>query len=138
MKDKFYNSNINNVSGNIFNASTTIISGNNNFKEYEIENLTASYTPDPIWKSPIIIGILTWIGFFISLIEFFSNYKIFNFYLDENKIIIYLVVFVIGLFSLFIIIFLINMVKKETRYPLFFNYAISGLVKKITIKKFIL
>ena len=38
MGDKFSKSNINNVSGNIFNGTTNIIAGNNNaFKEHEID-----------------------------------------------------------------------------------------------------
>lgn len=78
MRDKFSKSNINNVSGNVFNGTTNIISGNNNnFKERESEK-AAIYTPEPIWRSPITMAILTWLAFFISLIGIFLCIKYAN------------------------------------------------------------
>lgn len=61
MRDKYSKTNINNFSGNIFNGPTNIVSGNNYSKEAE-EYSVASYTPEPVWRSPITMAILSWMG----------------------------------------------------------------------------
>ena len=144
MRDKYSESNINNVSGNVFNGTTNIIAGNNNaFKEHEIEKV-ATYTPEPVWRSPITMAILSWIGIIISLLGLFPLYKTFEpvISLFANKSIkinpnnsIYSVLLVVIMLVLIFIIWLWSITKKETRYPLFFNYAINGLGRKITIEK---
>ena len=77
MRDKYSKSNINNVSGNIFNGPTNILAGNNYSKEAE-EDKVVLYTPEPVWRSPITMAILSWMGFILSLIELFQMYKIFE------------------------------------------------------------
>ena len=145
MGDKFSKSNINNVSGNVFNGTTNIIAGNNNaFKEHEIEKV-ATYTPEPVWRSSITMAILSWIGFFISLMGIFPFYKILESIISlfTNKSIkmnpnnsAYLVIFAVIMSVLMMIIWwLRSITKKEIRYPLFFNYAISGFGRKLTIEK---
>ena len=144
MRDKFSKSNINNVSDNVFNGPTYIVAENNkNFKENVIEK-GAKYTPEPVWRSPITMATLSWIGFFISLIGIFPFYKIFEpiINLFNNKSIkinpnnsTYLAIFVVIMIALMMIIRLRNITKKEIRYPLFFNYAISGFGRKLTIEK---
>ena len=48
---------------------------------------------------------------------------------------IYVIIFAV-IFILFVLVLhLRSITKKETRHPLFFNYAISGLGRKITIEK---
>ena len=143
MRDKYSKSNINNVSGNIFNGPTNIVAGNNYSKEAE-EDKVASYTPEPVWRSPITMAMLSWMGFIISLIGLFPIYKMFESVINliTNKSIkvdlnnnIYIIIFAV-LFILFVLVLCLrNITKKETRHPLFFNYAISGLGRKITIEK---
>nr|DAR99983.1 MAG TPA: MqsA [Caudoviricetes sp.] len=143
MRDKYSKSNINNVSGNVFNGPTNIIAGNNYFQKDE-ENKVASYISEPVWRSPITMGILTWIGFILALIDFFPMYKIVepvinlitnkSIKVDSNNI-IYGIVFLVIMLFLVLIVWLRSITKKETRHPLFFNYAISGLGRKITIEK---
>lgn len=143
MRDKYSKSNINNVSGNIFNGPTNIVAGNNYYKEAE-EDKVASYTPEPVWRSPITMAMLSWMGFIISLIGLFPIYKMFESVINliTNKSIkvdlnnnIYIIIFAV-LFILFVLVLCLrNITKKETRHPLFFNYAISGLGRKITIEK---
>ena len=143
MRDKYSKSNINNVSGNIFNGPTNIVAGNNYSKEAE-EDKVASYTPESVWRSPITMAMLSWMGFIISLIGLFPIYKMFESVINliTNKSIkvdlnnnIYIIIFAI-LFILFVLVLCLrNITKKETRHPLFFNYAISGLGRKITIEK---
>ena len=143
MRNKYFKSNINNVSGNIFNGPTNIVAGNNYSKKDE-EDKVASYTPEPVWRSPITMAILSWMGFIISLIGLFPLYKIFEpvINLITNKSIkadlnnsIYFIFFYVISILFVLVIFLRSIAKKETRYPLFFNYAINGLGRKITIEK---
>lgn len=143
MRDKYSKSNINNVSGNVFNGPTNIIASNNYSKKDE-EDKVVSYTPEPVWRSPITMAILSWFGFFISLIGIFPFYKIFEpvISLFTSKSIkinpnnsIYPVILVVIMLVLIIIIRLRSITKKETRHPLFFNYAISGLGRKLTIER---
>ena len=143
MRDKHAMSNINKVSGNVFNGPTNIVAGNNYSKKDE-ENKVASYTPEPVWRSPITMAILSWIGLIISLIGLFPMYKIFepvinlitnkNIKVDSSNSIYFIISSVIFIFFV-LVMRLRSITKKETRHPLFFNYAISGLGRKITIEK---
>ena len=143
MRDKYSKSNINNVSGNIFNGSTNIVAGNDYSREAK-EDKVASYTPEPVWRSPITMAMLSWMGFIISLLGLFPMYKMFEpeINLITNKRVkvdlnnnIYVIIFAV-IFILFVLVLhLRSITKKETRHPLFFNYAISGLGRKITIEK---
>ncbi|CQR24978.1 hypothetical protein BN1356_01322 [Streptococcus varani] len=144
MRDEYSRSNVNSVSGNVFYGTTNIIAGDdNNFKENAIEKV-ATYTPEPIWRSPITMAILSWIGLFISLIGIFPLYKIFEpiINLFTNKSIKmnsnnsgYFVIFAVVILCLVMILWLRSITKRETRYPLFFNYAINGFGRKLTIEK---
>lgn len=143
MRDKYSKSNINNVSGNIFNGPTNIVAGNDYSREAK-EDKVASYTPEPVWRSPITMAMLLWMGFIISLLGLFPMYKMFEpeINLITNKRVkvdlnnnIYVIIFAV-IFILFVLVLhLRSITKKETRHPLFFNYAISGLGRKITIEK---
>lgn len=140
MRDK----NNNNVSGNVFNGTTNIIAGNSNNIGINEEEKTAKYTAEPVWRSPITMALLTWLGIIISLIEVFPIYKIFNSIITllkekniQNNIsyIKYSMIFIILIFILIVILWLRSITKRETRHPLFFNYAISGFGRKISIEK---
>lgn len=143
MRDKYSKSNINNVSGNVFNGPTNIIASNNYSKKDE-EDKVASYTPEPVWRSPITMAILSWIGLIISLIGLFPLYKIIepvinlitndSIKADSNNS-IYIIIFLVILILFLLVIYLSSITKKETRHPLLFNYAISALGRKITIEK---
>ena len=143
MRDKYSKSNINNVSGNVFNGPTNIVAGNNYSKKDE-EDKVARYTPEPIWRSPITMAILSWVGLILSLIELFPLYKIFEpiISLMTNKRIktdlnnnIYVIIFAVIFIFFVLTMCLRSITKKETRHPLFFDYAISGLGRRITIEK---
>ena len=125
MKDKYSKSNINNVSGNIFNGPTNIVAGNNYSKEAE-EDKVASYTPEPVWRSPITMAMLSWMGFIISLIGLFPIYKMFESVINliTNKSIkvdlnnnIYIIIFAV-LFILFVLVLCLrNITKKKLDIP---------------------
>ena len=141
MRDK---SNINNVSGNVFNGPTNIVAGNNYSKKDEADKV-ATYKPEPIWRSPITMAILSWVGLILSLIGLFPLYKIFEPIInlitngrikaDLNNDNIYVIIFAVIFIFFVLIMCLRSITKKETRHPLFFNYAISGLGRRITIEK---
>ena len=142
-RDKYSKSNINNVSGNVFNGPTNIVAGDNYSKKDE-EDKVATYTPEPIWRSPITMAILSWVGLILSLIELFPLYKIFEpiISLMTNKRIktdlnnnIYVIIFAVIFIFFVLTMCLRSITKKETRHPLFFDYAISGLGRRITIEK---
>ena len=143
MRDKYSKSNINNVSGNVFNGPTNIVAGDNYSKKDE-EDKVATYTPEPIWRSPITMAILSWVGLILSLIELFPLYIIFEpiISLMTNKRIktdlnnnIYVIIFAVIFIFFVLTMCLRSITKKETRHPLFFDYAISGLGRRITIEK---
>ena len=125
MRDKYSKSNINNVSGNIFNGPTNIAAGNNYYKEAE-EDKVASYTPEPVWRSPITMAMLSWMGFIISLIGLFPIYKMFESVINliTNKSIkvdlnnnIYIIIFAV-LFILFVLVLCLrNITKKKLDIP---------------------
>ena len=76
MRDRYKQSNTNNISGNVFNAPININSVNDGtFRETEKEK-KATYTSEPIWRSPITLALLTWISVIIALIGIFPFYKI--------------------------------------------------------------
>lgn len=76
MRDRYEQSNTNNISGNVFNAPININSVNDGtFRETEKEE-NAKYTSEPIWRSPITLALLTWISVIIALIGIFPFYKI--------------------------------------------------------------
>lgn len=146
MKDKFSKSNINTVSGNVFNGPTNIVSGNNTDFNGNSLGKTATYEPEPVWRSPITMAILSWMGIFISLIGIFPFYKLFepliNLFTNKsiqinanNNIIYWGILAIVIIILLAIIVWLRDITKRETRHPLFFNYAISGLGRKLTIEK---
>ena len=144
MRDKYSKSNINNVSGNVFNGPTNIVAGNNYSKKDEADKV-ATYKPEPICRSPITMAILSWVGLILSLIGLFPLYKIFEPIInlitngrikaDLNNDNIYVIIFAVIFIFFVLIMCLRSITKKETRHPLFFNYAISGLGRRITIEK---
>ena len=107
----------------------------------------ATYEPEPIWRSPITMAVLSWIGFFASIGSLLPLYNFFEPFVKWAKNSfngnipnvqgkqIYLFIF-LGLFIFSGIIFSLRKItKNQTRYPLKFNYAISGEKKRLNIEK---
>ncbi|ACZ01141.1 Uncharacterised protein [Streptobacillus moniliformis] len=91
------------------------------------------YTPEVIWKSPITMSLLTWIGVSIFLIDIYLFYRILKDDFKSNRL--YLVIFILLFLFFILILFLRNITKKEMRLPLFFNYSINGFGRKIILEK---
>ncbi|AZR59458.1 hypothetical protein [Eikenella corrodens] len=110
------------------------------------ENEIATYTPEPIWRSPITMAWLTWASFLISLSGLLPIYKLIVkpiLYLVNdgyiirsgisNNIYIFILMAIVILFLIAIV--LRRITKYQTRYPLVFNYAISGMGHRIILEK---
>ncbi|OOF71147.1 hypothetical protein [Rodentibacter caecimuris] len=125
------------VNGDVHNVNTQ----NEPIKTNEI----ALYAPEPIWRSPITIAWLTWASFLISLTGLLPIYKLIVkpiLYLVNNGTImqnrinnIYIFIFMTIIILFFIVIALHRIAKYQTRYPLIFNYAISGIGHRISLEK---
>lgn len=146
MGDTKGNKNQNNFNGTTnFYGSVQFAAGDINNRESATENNIAKYAPEPIWRSPFTMAILTWISVVIgiaSLLPFGNMVKsvleLFNGnveMLSSEEIPIYLIAF-IALFCLFSIIFSLRRIaKKQTRHPICFNYAISGNGGRLNLEK---
>lgn len=139
-------SNRNNFNGPTnFYGTTQIAAGDIINNTSGIHPKNANYTPEPIWRSPFTMGVLSWISFAIAIGEFFSIGKIIKYALDvfggvskvssgfENQS--YLIIFAILTFLLITFIMLRRIVKNQTRHPLLFNFAISGYGKRLILEK---
>ena len=145
------------ANNNSFNGGTNIGSGNSagrdqiiNVTHPQTEQPVAKYDVEPVWRSPITMAILTWISFIPTIGTLFSGFKIFepmaNLFLDSsnstqhsgNTIYFLILIFIICLLLLVLILTLRNITKHQTRYPLMFNYAISGIGKRLNIEKIIM
>lgn len=143
MRDNNKNSNVNNISGSTFIGETNISVGNTDSKEKE-RDVTASCKVKSVWRSPITMASLSWISFFLTIIDVFSFWKIIepliniartkNFNIKPNRP-YYVLLFIFLTLLIFVIMILREITKKQTRHPLIFNYAINGLGKRITIEK---
>lgn len=106
----------------------------------------ASYEAEPVWRSPITMAVLTWIGFFTSVGSLVPLYKFveplinwgrnsFKGGLPKIDNPTYIFLFIVLVIFLGITLSLRRMTKYQTRYPLIFNYAVSGVDKRITFEK---
>lgn len=144
MNQKNSNRNIN--TGNTFNGPAEIVGQVViNSHQQDDSGEKATYRPEPIWRSPFTLGVLTWISVIIGMIgilpisnilknaltPFNNSFKTKT--IDELQLWTWLLLIVMILFIIFVM--LRRIAKKQTRYPLFCNLAISGYEKRIAIEK---
>ncbi|WP_410678941.1 hypothetical protein [Avibacterium paragallinarum] len=134
----------NNFKNANFHSTTQIVQGDvYNINSENKEFTTASYQPEPIWRSKITLAILNWAGTIMGLFSLFPLYKgiiepikmlLSSDYknIGNNYFIIPLII-LIALLS--VVLMLRNIVKKQLRYPLAFNYAISGKGQELILEK---
>lgn len=140
------NKNQNNFNGTTnFNGTVQFAAGDINNGDTVAEKSIAKYTPEPIWRSPFTLAILSWISVIIGIFGLFPVSQIMinalniikgNFQLElTSSMQIYFIIVVI-LALLFVIFFSLRRIaRKQIRIPLIFNYAISGYGKRLTIEK---
>lgn len=140
--------NKNNFNGETnFYGPTQIVAGNltnNNVVGMEdAYKKKATYSPEPVWRSPFTLALLTWISMAIGVIGLFPISRIYEFFSNSSSLNInfllevkpYLIMIII-LILLFSILFSVRrIVKNQTRHPLFLNFAISGYGKRLMIEK---
>ena len=144
MRDNNSDTNINNNYGGVFNAPISNVTVNNNVYTHNKES-GALYESVPIWRSPITMGILSWISVIIGVAQLFPLYKIIEPLIDifiknesdvssgNNAVYVFALLVLLTIFIT--AMGLRSIAKNQTRHPLFKNYAISGLGKKITVEK---
>lgn len=139
----------NNFKNYNFYGNTQIVNGgvyNHDVLSKENESLRAVYSPEPIWSSPITMAWLTWASFLIALTGVLPIYKLIAkpiLYLignsaimkDEINNVIYIFVLIVIIVLFLITIVLRKIAKYQNRYPLIFNYAISGMGHRINLEK---
>ena len=125
-----------------FYGPTQIVSGNVINNDNNSYDKCAHYMPEPKWRSPITMSVLNWISFVLGILSLFPLKKMVLSFLtilggtqklQNNSM--DLTIFAILILLLIIVVSLREITKKQIRYPLFFNYAISGYGKKLTFEK---
>lgn len=137
--------NKNNFNGETnFNGPTQIVAGNvvNNVEDsYEKK---ANYDPEPLWRSPFTMAVLSWVSFVIGIGGLFPIGKIVKSVVDFFKlknttsileIQPYLIIFLILIFLFAVFLSFRGIAKNQTRHPLLFNFAISGSDGRLTLEK---
>ncbi|WP_216664727.1 hypothetical protein [Bacillus sp. WMMC1349] len=146
MKETKENRNQNNFNGTTnFNGPTQVAAGDiiNNISGDSHHE--AKYTPEPLWRSPFTLAVLSWISVAIGILGMFPISKIVKNALSlfsgslqvksAFEIQNYLIIFAI-LTLLFILLFSLRRItKNQTRHPLLFNYAISGYGGRLILEK---
>ncbi|OMD85945.1 MULTISPECIES: hypothetical protein [Paenibacillus] len=129
-----------------FNGPTQIAAGDIINNILNTNHQEAKYTPEPTWRSPFTMAVLTWISFAIAIGGLLpigikivkSGLNVFNGTLKASvgfESQIYLIIFVILIILFVVFLSLRRIAKSQTRYPLFFNFAISGYGKRLTLEK---
>lgn len=143
------NSNNNNFKGPvIFKGPAQVAGGDiiNVINEEEKPRLkTARYTPEPVWRSPFTLAVLSWVSVILGLISvipvaniFQNAINIFNGNIQEVmnfSIQFYTYFMVFSLLLLISVLSLRRIAKKQIRVPLVFDYAISGVERRIVLEK---
>ena len=104
-----------------------------------------TYDAEPVWRSPITLGILTWIGTIIAVLDVIFALRSFIRLLRGLKETTLGISSgythfsaIIGIILLFLFAVCLNLwmiAKKQIRVPLVFNYALNGCGKRLTIEK---
>ena len=140
------NNNQNNFNGSTnFNGPVQLAGGDIINEISASKQDEAKYTPEPKWRSPFTLAVLSWISVIIGILGLFPVGKILANVLSLFKgnvqavldfpVQTYSVIFVI--FALLFILFfsLRRIAKKQIRVPLILNYAINGYGTRNTLEK---
>lgn len=143
------NSNNNNFNGPVnFNGPAQVAGGDiiNMINGEEITQLkTARYTPEPVWRSPFTLAVLSWISLILGIVSVIPVGKILQNVLNIFKgsiqevmnfpIHFYTYFMIFSLLLLISVLSLRRIVKKQIRVPFISDYAISGVERRIVLEK---
>ena len=145
-KTKNSNNNFNgavNTNGHTQIAGRDIVNISNGEKTIQLKE--AEYMPEPVWRSPFTLAVLSWISVILGIISVIPISQIFRnaFNLLNGNIhqaMAFPIEFAAGFMFIALLLFILvlslrRIVKKQIRVPLVFDYAISGLEKRIVIEK---
>lgn len=117
---------------------------NNCVKQEEQQDM-AVYKPEPVWRSPFTLAVLTWISCIIGILSLLPLGKMIRNVitlfsgsletLNTNDIQISSLAFVVLFLLLMITLTVRRIANLQTRHPLICNFAINGYGKKIVIEK---
>lgn len=143
------NSNNNNFYGAVdFNGPAQVAGGdiiNVMNGEEKAQLKTARYIPEPVWRSPFTLAVLSWISVILGIVSLIpfgqilkNAFNLFNGNIQEAmsfpiQFNTYFMVIVLLLLS--IVLSIRRIAKKQIRLPLVFDYAISGIEQRIIIEK---
>lgn len=143
MKDTNNQNNFNgttNFNGPVQFAGGDIINGTSIPKQVE-----PMYTPEPKWRSPFTLAVLSWISVIVGILSLIPIGKIVVNALNLLKgnlqvvsdfpIQTYSIAFIILVFLFILFFSLRRIAKKQIRVPLVLNYAISGHDGHLTLEK---
>lgn len=143
MKDTNNQNNFNGTTN--FNGPTQFAGGDIINEISTPKQVKAMYTPEPKWRSPFTLAVLSWISVFIGILGLIPIGKIFVNVLNLLKghlqavsnfsIQAYLMAFIILVFLFVLFFSLRKIVKKQIRVPLALNYALSGHDGHLTLEK---
>ena len=143
MKDINIQNNFNETTN--FNGAVQVAGGDIINESSHSEKVKAKYLPEPKWRTPFTLTILSWVSAVIGMLSIILVGKIlanavnlFKGNVQEAldfQIQVYFAISAI-LVLLFVLFFkLRNITKKQIRVPLILSYAINGYGKRITIEK---
>lgn len=132
----------NNSFGNGTQIADVIV---NNCAKQEEQKDSAVYKPEPVWRSPFTLAVLTWISCIIGILSLLPLGKMIRSVitlfsssletLNTNDIQISSLAFAVLFLLLIITLNVRRIANLQTRHPLICNFAINGYGKKIVIEK---
>lgn len=132
----------NNSFGNGTQIADVIV---NNYDKQEEQQDGAVYKPEPVWRSPFTLAILTWMSCIIGFLSLLPLGKMIRSVttlfsgsletLNANDIQLCLLAFTVLFMLLVITLTMRRIANLQTRHPLICNFAINGYGKKIVIEK---
>ncbi len=132
----------NNSFGNGTQIADVIV---NNCVKQEEQQDRAMYKPEPVWRSPFTLAVLTWMSCIIGILSLLPLGKMVRNItalfsdsletLNANDIQISLLAFIVLFMLLMITLTVRRIANLQTRHPLICNFAINGYGKKIVIEK---
>lgn len=130
------------MKGNTFNAPTQVADQIINFQDKGKNKPAATYKAEPLWRSSITMAVLSWVSLITGVLGLLPIGKLVGFIYKRSLMTVSVEEFQKWSWMLFILIFLflsslslLRITRKQTRHPLFCNFAISGYGRRITLEK---
>lgn len=138
--------NLNNIEAPVRNyGNMQIAIGDINNGAMGTHKMTATYTPEPLWRSPITMAGVTWVSLFIGILGIFPLSQVIKEVLQitkgdghgvfDSSFLTYGVITCLCILLLVMLIELRIFLKSETRRPIMSNLAVNAYGKRIVLEK---